>query len=407
MNNTLKINNSVLKDYFEIVGTLPRKEYLDRYNTNISHVGTDGNVRLSTRVNKNNDTIHTWVTDTQREKFIDNFDFNVSVNSNDMSDYLAIFDKDENSELNITKKMSDNKVNGIYIDTDTTTLDLKATDEYDYDYPANEKSKTTIYLDANDFVNGAENVLKCIATNETHMPTICSLSVKVDYENNTLELAGIDGFRINTKKIKVINIFKENDKRDQFLIKKCSVQTMLKMIKKIKTVLKKRVFGNDLTLVFTENTLLCDFNGYFLTAKLQDGTFFEYESIRLKETTLSFKTDRDNLLKELKKLSKVESGRYNASLVKMHISDGYLNLSAKNENVECSINYSSNVKDYQGEELIIAFNTKYLIEAIEKLDRKQEIKLSFNKNINPVQIEYTDKNNNSGLNEVLPVRLEY
>ena len=133
--------------------------------------------------------------------------------------------------------------------------------------------------------------------------------------------------------------------------------------------------GSDevVTIYFTENHLFVEKNSTMLVSRLIDGQFPNYEQVIPKKGDVVFKASKEELAQATKRVSLMASDRANS--IKFSLKDGNLTIHSNTPDVgeaeeELDVEYS-------GAEMSIAFNAKYVLDAIKAVDTdKVEFRLS-------------------------------
>ena len=132
--------------------------------------------------------------------------------------------------------------------------------------------------------------------------------------------------------------------------------------------------------------------------KLLEGEFVKYNDILPKESSVKVVLNRSDFMESIERASLMAKiGKNN--LIKLEIKDNEMEITSKSEegNVKEKVLISK-----EGNDLIIGFNSKYLIDAIKAVD-DEEIKLLFNTPVSPCLIKPLEGENYIYL--VLPVRI--
>jgi len=95
-----------------------------------------------------------------------------------------------------------------------------------------------------------------------------------------------------------------------------------------------------------------------LTSNLLEGKFPRYENVMPESSAIHIVLDREDLANAVRRVSLLASDRYGRA-IRLHLSDGKLDLSSQTEMGEAQ--EALNV-DYEGEEVQIGFNARYLLD---------------------------------------------
>ncbi|MES2202373.1 MAG: DNA polymerase III subunit beta [candidate division FCPU426 bacterium] len=133
--------------------------------------------------------------------------------------------------------------------------------------------------------------------------------------------------------------------------------------------------GSDelVTVYFTENHLFVEKNSTMLVSRLIDGQFPNYEQVIPKKGEISFKADREELVQATRRVSLMASDRANS--IKFTLKDGSLSIHSNTPDIG-EAEEDMDV-EYTGAEMSIAFNAKYVLDAIRAVETaKVEFRLS-------------------------------
>jgi DNA polymerase-3 subunit beta len=135
-----------------------------------------------------------------------------------------------------------------------------------------------------------------------------------------------------------------------------------------------------------------------LVMRLIEGEFPSYQQVIPRETNIHLTVGVDAFSRALRRVVLLSAERSRA--VKFELSDGLLRLSSNNPDLgdaqeELDV-------DYAGEALTVAFNARYLIDALNSVKAK-EIRLGFKDATSPAQLIPTD--DDDALAVVMPMRV--
>ncbi|MCF6465979.1 DNA polymerase III subunit beta [Clostridium sp. Cult2] len=175
----------------------------------------------------------------------------------------------------------------------------------------------------------------------------------------------------------------------------------------IKIVIPGRVLGelnkilddeDELKITTAPGHVIFDMGDTVVSSRLLEGQFLNYKDIIRKEHKTNIKVNRKELQDSLERASLLAKEE-KTNLVKLNIADNQVIIKSNSEigNVNEQI-YSNK----EGEDINIAFNSKYLIDGIKAID-SEEIELFFMGSLNPCIINPVEDKNYTYL--VLPVRL--
>lgn len=135
-----------------------------------------------------------------------------------------------------------------------------------------------------------------------------------------------------------------------------------------------------------------------IVARLIDGNFTKYESLLPKEYITKIQVNTRNLQECIERAALLFTSAKN-NLIKISITDGLMVITSNNENGNA---YEEVSIKFEGENIDIAFNSKYLLEGIKNID-SEFINIEFGGSVNPAIIKPVDGPEYIYL--LLPVRL--
>jgi DNA polymerase-3 subunit beta len=155
---------------------------------------------------------------------------------------------------------------------------------------------------------------------------------------------------------------------------------------------------NEIELGFEANSGLARKGGVTLVMRLIEGEFPDYHQVIPKDTQHQLTTSREPLVHALRRVSLLSAERSHA--VKLDLGQGCLTLSANNPDLgeareELDV-------DYAGDALCVAFNARYLMDALGAAGSK-EVQLAFRDSLSPAQVRPTD--DDDALAVVMPMRV--
>jgi DNA polymerase-3 subunit beta len=155
---------------------------------------------------------------------------------------------------------------------------------------------------------------------------------------------------------------------------------------------------DDVELGFEGNSGLVQKGDVTLVMRLIEGEFPNYQQVIPQETNIHLTISVDAFSRALRRVVLLSAERSRA--VKFELSDGLLRLSSNNPDLgdaqeELDV-------DYAGEALTVAFNARYLIDALNSVKAK-EVRLGFKDATSPAQLKPTD--DDDALAVVMPMRV--
>lgn len=205
-----------------------------------------------------------------------------------------------------------------------------------------------------------DKTLYSVCTDETRY-NLTGIYCEALAEENGIRMVSTDGHRLS-----II----EYSSDDQPLIKKGVIIPRKGMIE-IRRLLDEG--GGSAQLGFFENSAIFEKDGLTLTMQLVEGEFPDYKQVIPDSFTKSIIIDRSTLQSALKRTSLLSPDK--AQGVRLDLSKGLLSLSAHNPDIgEAREDIEI---DYDGEDLKIGFNFRYISDVLHALtDDKVELQLS-------------------------------
>ena len=156
--------------------------------------------------------------------------------------------------------------------------------------------------------------------------------------------------------------------------------------------------ADEVFLGFEGNSGLVRKGNVTLVMRLIEGEFPNYEQVLPKEVPLRIIVPAEELIRALRRVALMSAERSRA--VKFELTKGKLVVSAKNPDLgEAQEELDS---DYDGDDMAIAFNATYLLDALQAAHSK-EVELGFRDELSPAQVKPTDDVDTLAV--VMPMRL--
>ncbi len=155
---------------------------------------------------------------------------------------------------------------------------------------------------------------------------------------------------------------------------------------------------SDVKITCTENHIIFMLNKTIITSRLLEGQFLNYNDIIRNDYKSRVTVNTQDIKDSIERASLLaREGKNN--LVKLEVSDYKLVITS---NSEIGDVYEEIKIDLEGEDIEIAFNSKYILDGIRVID-SEEITMDFVSSVNPCIIKPIDDENYTYL--ILPVRL--
>lgn len=206
----------------------------------------------------------------------------------------------------------------------------------------------------------------------------------LELSNNTISFVALDGYRLALKTFPT-----PSNLEAKMIIPGISLNELNKILEDSE---------EDINIAISMGYVIFKLENTTVYSRLLEGQFFNYKDIirdEHKTTIIVDKREFQNGLERASLLAKEDK----ANLVRLSLEDGDINIST---NTEIGNAHEVVSGQQEGENIKIAFNSRYLLEGIKVIDA-DKIKLNFMGSINPCIIEALDDDNYIYL--VLPVRL--
>lgn len=205
-------------------------------------------------------------------------------------------------------------------------------------------------------------------------------------KNKKFNLVALDGYRLALRSEKL-----ENDNEINAVIPAKTLNEVSKILEDSE---------NKVEITFTPNHILFNLENTKIVSRLLEGEFIKYNSIIPEEFNLKVTAKREELLNCIERAS-VMAKDSNTNLIKLNIEENNMIITSNSQ--LGMVKEEMNVI-LQGQELQIAFNSKYLIDVL-KIMEEDEIILKFSSSVSPCVIKNNNEDKNNCTYLVLPVRL--
>ncbi|WP_425449240.1 DNA polymerase III subunit beta [Dethiothermospora halolimnae] len=206
----------------------------------------------------------------------------------------------------------------------------------------------------------------------------------LEISNNSATLVALDGYRLAVKKVSI------NCNEDiKVVIPGKSLNELSKILEDDE---------NDINIKFTKGHIIFNLGDTVISSRLLEGQFLNYKDIIRNEYNSKVVVNTNDIKQSIERASLlVKEGKNN--LIKFSVSDDKMLITSNSEigNVHEEVPIK-----LEGNDVEIAFNSKYILDGIRVIDSK-EIIMNFVSDINPCIINPTEDNKYTYL--ILPVRL--
>ena len=287
----------------------------------------------------------------------------------------------------IIKKLPDSM---IYIDVKNNNINIKCENsEFNIicnpgdDYPdlpiAIEQDNFILPKDI--FKNAIRQTVFATIQDETR-PSLTGVLLEI--ENRKISFVALDGYRLALRKIPI----------NSYINLKLIIPG--RSLNELNKILEDR--EEDISISASTGQVIFNIGDTIVYSKLLEGQFFNYKDIMRKDHKTKVVVNKKSFLNGLERASLLAKEE-KANLVRLNVIDNSIIIRSNSEIGDVYERISSN---QEGENLNIAFNSRYIIEGIKIMD-SEEIELNFMGSLNPCIINVLDDDTYTYL--VLPVRL--
>tara|TARA_B100001057_G_scaffold265564_1_gene265765 strand:- start:8576 stop:9691 length:1116 start_codon:yes stop_codon:yes gene_type:complete len=257
------------------------------------------------------------------------------------------------------------------------------------DYPIIEKdnSGVNIVLNSRILFKLIDKTKFAISNEETRY-FLNGLYFNVTNENNKniVTIVGTDGHRLAKFSHEIEG---KIDQISGVIIPKKTIYELSKLLSEI---------DDDINISISSNKIIFIIGNIIFISKLIDGSFPDYKRVIPSDNNNTLKISRDQLLSAVDRVSTIANEK--SPVIKFKLLQNILNLNTINN--ESSTASEDLVISYEGDEIEIGFNSKYIMDIVNNLE-DIEISINLKDNSSPVTAQ---ENSNANLVYVLmPMRV--
>lgn len=211
--------------------------------------------------------------------------------------------------------------------------------------------------------------------------------VLIEMDEDSLNMVAIDGFRMAIAREQMKN------KKKQNIIIPAKILTEISRI-----ITEEEINSDDVTMVLNEKKAIFVMENTKIVIRLLEGEFMNYNRIIPTENPCKVVLNKNDLMNSVERASLLAKVGKN-NLIKLEIKDNGIEITSKSEegNVKEEV-----IASKEGNDIIIGFNSKYLIDVLKVID-DENITMLFNTNVSPCLIKPLSGNEFEYL--ILPVRI--
>ena len=334
----------------------------------------------------------------------------IYIKTNEMDSSLTMIGSDMDVSIQTTVKANIQEAGSIVIDAKifgeiirklpNSTIKIETMENQVIRITCEKSVFDVVYMNTNEFpelpeinedlkISVNQNILKnmikgtsfAIAQDETR-PILQGILFEV--KNRNLNLVALDGYRLAIK-----SEFLDSDIEIEVVIPGKTLNEVSKILEDVDDIV-------DIT--FTNNHILFNLEKTKIISRLLEGKFINYNSLLPQEHRLLVTVNRQELQNSIERAS-LMAKEGNTNLIKLDIQQDNLIISSNSQLGKVREEISIKL---QGEEIQIAFNSRYLLDVLKNME-DDEVIMKMTSSISPCVIEEKDNENAKYL--VLPVRL--
>lgn len=207
-----------------------------------------------------------------------------------------------------------------------------------------------------------------------------------DFDDENIFIVTTDGFRLSLLKIK-----KEINFTSSFIVSAGFLNNVLRFLKD-----EEVDFGFDIE----ENTIFLKSENDLFISRLIEGEYPPYNKVIPQTIKTSVFVDSEEFLRAVKLISVFVRDKSN--IVVLEIKNNKILVRPKTEAGEAKTEIDAKT---EGESLVVAFNSKFIIDFLRHLpDKKKQIIIGFTKSDAPVM--FKEEENDNYLHIIMPVRIQ-
>ena len=290
---------------------------------------------------------------------------------------------DDNSEIEIIS--NDGKL--LTLRADGSRFSLASLPKEDFPIIDQDNSGNTIKINSKIIFKLIDKTKFAISNEETrYFLNGLYFNITKDQNNSIVTLVGTDGHRL----AKFSHNIEDNiDQVSGVIIPKKTIYELSKLLAET---------DKDVLISISSNKIVFNIGNIIFISKLIDGSFPDYKRVIPKDNSNILKINREILLSAVDRVSTIANDK--SPVIKFKLLQNVLNLNTINNE---SSTASEDLKiNYNGDEIEIGFNSKYIMDIVNNLE-DEEITINLKDNTSPI---VALENSNSNLVYVLmPMRV--
>ncbi len=254
----------------------------------------------------------------------------------------------------------------VFTDNSSTTIKSYATDDFPT-IPKLENSNSFL-VDGRMFIKGLKSVWYSSSTSNIK-PELSSVLVYQD--SGKLVFVATDSFRLAEFKIDIEGTIEDFG---QILIPFKNISEIIRVFDDV---------DGEIKIYFTQNQIAFEYENIYLTSRIVDGIFPDYQQLIPKSFATDITVLKDDLISSLK-LSNIFSDKFNKIALKIDPENKIFEIASKNNDVGENVAKVDAV--LRGDSVEISFNQKYIMDCFQSITT-DSLTLRFNGLNKPMVIE--------------------
>lgn len=275
------------------------------------------------------------------------------------------------------------KEDKIMVESGEIKLSLPCFEPYDFPEIIPEKSFPLLRISHEVFKKMVKQTIFATAEESLSRPVLTGELLEV--KEGRFNIVALDGFRIAWR-------WEDVDAKDFSII--VPGKTLSEFSK-----IDLEDEDKDFELHYSDNRVIFKSKAKTITSRVLEGKFIDYREIVKVEPKVKVTSNTDGLLESIERAYVFAKEGSKNNVVKLDIKKDVITVSSESEagifteNVKCKTS---------GEDLLVAFNAKFLIDALKSIEYP-EISMDFGGEVNPLIIKPLNVENH--INFLLPIRL--
>ncbi len=290
---------------------------------------------------------------------------------------------DENSEIEIIS--NDGKI--VSLRTNGSRFSLACLPKEDYPIIDQDYSGNIIKINSKILYKLIDKTKFAISNEETrYFLNGLYLNLNNDTNDETVTIVGTDGHRL----AKFSHEIKNNiDKISGVIIPKKTIYELTKLLSEV---------DQEIEISISANKIIFFIGNIVLLSKLIDGSFPDYKRVIPKDNLNVLEVNREKLLSAVDRVSTIANEK--SPVIKFKILNNILNLNTDN-NESSTASEDLPIK-YDGDNIEIGFNSKYIMDIINNLE-DEKISIFLKDNSSPIIAK--EKSNSNLVYVLMPMRV--